>query len=383
MYSTSSSFYFKITQALGVLFVKALLGIVAYLPTHLPFRSKKTNGGGIKHRYVYGSGDLDSNVLETLGALYDEQYKSGNAYLEYVWSMFRQPSIEYTSTDLVPTSDNEIIAIDWIAENMQSDTVVIIMPGYGSGADFHYHKHWDKIAETHGWSCCVLTRRGHDDRTALKSTLSALPSYSDVLDVDCAIEHIRSKNKNASEDLKIHLVGYSAGSNHAFKYASIPAYAAKIKSVVGISCILDLRNYIDYVRQHPILDGLLFAAFRHIIRRNQLAYMAKGVDVDRVLKSCGSIYEFEDHLSVMTGYEDIGEKFTSQTANLEYVKVPVLIISSQDDFFLSPRTFELYEEITAKKKDVHVLMTKYGSHLAWRNSLMNYAVADYIHLRNV
>ena len=187
-------------------------------------------------------------------------------------------------------------------------------------------------------------------------------------------------NKLAKDYEEIHLIGYSLGGNMNLKYTTDGEYPlhSKIKSVVSVSAPIDLAgsskrisSWYNYQYQYNFLQSL------NAKMRLKATIHPECIDMNDI-KKVKTLIDFDEYFTgPLHGFDGAQDYYRNCNALqfLEAVTLPTLLISSEDDPFLTKGCIP--KKIAEFSKDLHLIATKYGGHVGFTTISSDYNWLDY------
>ena len=179
---------------------------------------------------------------------------------------------------------------------------------------------------------------------------------------------------------EIFLIGYSLGGNMNLKYSTDGVYPLNkaIKAVVSVSAPIDLAgssqrisSWYNYQYQYNFLQTLKSKM------QIKAAMHPEIIDV-KDLKKVKTLIDFDEYFTgPLHGYNGAQGYYDACNALqfLEHAALPTLLISSDDDPFLTPSCIP--RKIAKMHKDVYLLATKYGGHVGFTTFDTEFYWLDY------
>ena len=257
-----------------------------------------------------------------------------NKHLSTIYpNFFKKDKNNYTRITL-DTPDNDFIDLDVIFKD--SKKLIIILHGLEGSSSSNYVTRIAKISSQNNFDVIVLNHRGCSGKTN-----NIFGSYhsgkTDDLDLI-----IRTYEKNYDE---INLVGYSLGGNVTLKYLgeSVSNISSKVNKAAAISvpidlkgCSIELRKRKNKIYMERFMSSLRVKAIDKIIR-----FPGSGISISSIQKS-KNFFDYDDlYTAPAHGFND-AEDYWEQNSSKQFlndIEIPTLILSAQDDPFLSESCF--------------------------------------------
>jgi len=184
-------------------------------------------------------------------------------------------------------------------------------------------------------------------------------------DVARAVEWVRTR-PNVS---RVALGGFSMGGNLVLKYLGENGAAAPIAAAAAVSPCLDLGASADALHRkvNYFYEQRFLRSLKERLRRK--AEHAPGVYPVEKLAGMGSVRAFDDAITApFTGYRDADDYYYRASAArvLEEIRVPTLVLHSEDDPFIVI-TAESRAKLAANPA-IRFRPTRHGGHCGFINS---------------
>jgi hypothetical protein len=260
----------------------------------------------------------------------------------------------------INTWDHDFIDLDFSI--VGSDTLVVLIHGLEGSSESKYILSAASEMNRVGWDAVAFNLRGcsGEDNLLLQTYHSGKTEDVDFV-ISYLLEHYDYK--------KIMMVGYSLGGNLTLKYFGeyADSLSDRVTSAVAVSVPIDLTT--SGREMASLKNKIYMEEFLKTLRLKVLEKSHKfpeyQVDKDQLFKA----KDFADFDTIYTapvfGFDspkDYWEKASSKPY-LPKIKKPCLLITSQDDPFLSKECYP-YEE-AADSDSFYLLATKYGGHVGF------------------
>ena len=294
--------------------------------------------------------------------------RNGHSNTLYTYFYRKLSSPDYTR-ERWDTIDGDFIDLDFIRGDHRR--LVILSHGLEGSSDSQYVIAMSNLMSQHGYDVCALNYRscsGEMNRTQtmyhsgftddLHMIISALTDYYD----------------------EIFLIGYSLGGNMNLKYTTDGVYPThpNIKAVSSVSAPIDLAgssqrisSWYNYQYQYNFLQTLKSKMLAK-------AKMHRGTININDLKKVKTLIDFDEYFTgPLHGYDGAQGYYKECNALqfLENVSIPTMLISSEDDPFLTESCIP--KEIAKNHKDIYLLATKYGGHVGFTTFGSDFYWIDY------
>lgn len=278
-----------------------------------------------------------------------------NPHLQTIFARLFRPAtkIQY-QREKVDIKNGDFIDIDW--SRVGSKSLAIICPGFESDSSRRYIVGSVNLLNKNNIDAVVINHRGCSGSPS-KNYMFAVGDEEDLLQV---IDSILSKYDYS----EIFLVGYSTGGNLVLKYIANKSESinSRIKKAFITSPTLHLLSTMERFNlpmNKIYLFGFLFVMFRRLwFSRSVFPRPIRLFD----FFSISNPSQFYDKFCYPDTQVKFPEYLTEHSAcgHLSKVKIPTMIITSQDDPFLDPR---FYPYIQAMENPcINLKLTEYGGH---------------------
>ncbi len=275
-------------------------------------------------------------------------------------TVFRRVPLITLERERLLTPDNDFLDLDWSA-NRSFKKLAIITHGLEGSSRGTYCQGMARQLQKNGWDVLAWNFRGcsGEPNHTLKSYHCGFTE-----DLETVIKHAESFRKYQ----KIVLLGFSLGGNVTFKWASDQSKSpeARIAAVVGISVGIDLKS--TALRLEEANNRIYMKRFLKTLRIKVREKIQRfpGQIIDKGLNNFRTFREFDDaYTAPIHGFRDVEDYWEqcSSARSLHKIKIPTLLVNTQDDPFLGPAS---YPEGLAKQSPLFYLETpRYGGHIGF------------------
>lgn len=294
--------------------------------------------------------------------------RNGHSNTLYAY-FYRKLSSPNYSRERWTTIDNDFIDLDFIKSGNQK--LVILSHGLEGGSDSQYIIAISNLMNQNGYDVCALNYRSCSGEMNNTQTMYHSGFTTDLHMV---------VNKLADYYKEIFLIGYSLGGNMNLKYTTDNHYPVhdKIKGVTSVSAPIDLAgsslrisSWYNYQYQYNFLQTL---KAKMKIKATLHPETINIRDLDKVK----TLIDFDEYFTGPLHGFDGAQGYYGQCNALQFlenVKLPTLLISSEDDPFLTKDCIP--KEIAKSHKDIYLLATKYGGHVGFTTFDLDFYWLDY------
>jgi predicted alpha/beta-fold hydrolase len=286
--------------------------------------------------------------------------------------MRRYPGLPAAEPRVFQTAeDTRVLAHTFWQKNRRDVPTLLALHGLEGSVESHYMRGLACEAWTRGWNAVLLNQRNCGGTEHLTPTLyhSGLTDDPFAVVAELAVEGLRSFG----------VAGYSLGGNLALRIAgemaTVPARAsAPILAVAAVSptmdlelCVRAIERPVNFLYQWHFMKNL-----RARMRRKAALWPGQ-YDVS-TLPGLRTIRQFDDAFTAPKAGFGTAENYYHQVSAMrliDRVKVPTLIIGSEDDPFEPPEQFRR-PEVTGNPS-VRVLLSTSGGHCGFMSAEGYYA----------
>jgi uncharacterized protein len=256
-----------------------------------------------------------------------------NRHLETIYpALFRKVELKEYERERIRTPDDDFLDLFWLRQN--SNNLVIISHGLEGNAHRAYIKGMAKAFYDQGFDALAWNYRGCGEE--MNKQLRFYHSGA-TDDLGTVIDHATPRYEN------IFLIGFSLGGNLTLKYLGEKGVEVnpKIKKVVAFSVPMDLHSsciQISKPTNWVYSNRFLKSLKKKVIAKAKLFPELK---TDK-LATIKSLIEFDDtYTAPVHGFQNAIDYYTkcSSLYFLPTIKIQTLIVSAQNDPFLSKECF--------------------------------------------
>jgi predicted alpha/beta-fold hydrolase len=279
-------------------------------------------------------------------------------------ALFTKENVVY-NRKRITTWDNDFIDLDFSL--VGSKTLAILIHGLEGSSQSKYMLAATSELNNEGLDVVAFNLRScsGEDNLLLQSYHSGKTE-----DVHFVVNHI-SDNYTYEN---IVLIGYSLGGNLILKYMGefAKTQSSKIKCAIAVSVPIDLAS--SSKEMSSFKNKIYMEEFLKTLRLKVLEKAHKfpeyKIDKDQLFKA-KAFKDFDVLYTVpvfgFSGPEDYWEKASSKPY-LSSIETPTLLVTSQDDPFLSEECYPIKD--AESSKDFYLEITKYGGHVGFISSFI-------------
>ncbi len=262
----------------------------------------------------------------------------------------------------IHTPDYDFFDVDYLRNGHSK--LAIICHGLEGSSSSQYVAGLVQVLKT-DWDVAAINYRSCSGEINLTATLYHSGFTADLHTL------VKREEDNYSE---IVMIGFSLGGNMVLKYTLDGIYelSHKISTVVAVSvpCDLEHSGY-KLLKWHNML---YVRAFLKTLKEKMKAKYDQGFSEIRIdlLEKTNTLFDFDEYFTgPLHGFGDALGYYRACSSRpfLNNVSIPTLILSAQNDSFLSPECFPVQEAIG--NENLYLLAPKYGGHVgfsAWSST---------------
>ncbi|MFD0991766.1 YheT family hydrolase [Tenacibaculum geojense] len=275
--------------------------------------------------------------------------------------LFIKETIKYTRKR-INTWDNDFIDLDFSTVN--SNSLVLLIHGLEGSANSKYMITTSKYLNLNGFDTVCMNLRGcsGEDNLLLETYHSGKTD-----DVDFIINYLT----NNYQYKNIIICGFSLGGNLTLKYlGEYKQIPNQVKGGIAVSVPVDLTT--SQAELHKLKNKIYLHEFLRTMKLKILQKAAKHPDFklnkELLLKATQFKHLEKQYTVPVFGFKNSLDywKKASSKPFIPNIKLPVLLINSLDDTFLSD---ECYPINYAKNiNNFYLMLPKYGGHVGFMSS---------------
>ncbi len=276
-------------------------------------------------------------------------------------TFFHQFSISYDRQRL-ETDDGDFIDLDF--SKVDSKKIVLIVHGLEGSSNSKYVQSLSQVLNDSKFNTVAINLRGCSGEP--NRLLSSYHSGK-TDDLDAVLTFL--ENHYSYEEY--YIVGYSLGGNITLKYAGEKGenISKKMQKVVGVSVPCDLKGSSESLS--TFWNKIYMERFLITLKQKALDKLMVFPDSflnQEKIKNATNFFDFDNLYTAPThGFNDAFDYWLKCSSKqfIPGIKIPALLISAQDDPFLSTTCFPIKE---AQENDFFTLeITKYGGHVGFND----------------
>ncbi len=288
-------------------------------------------------------------------------------------TLFRRVDIEY-QREILELEDGDFLDLDWLGKD--SSQLLILSHGLEGSSNSSYVKGMAKFFSNNNWDVLAWNFRG------CGGSLNRLPRFyhsgsSD--DLESVINYALSLGRYK----QIALVGFSMGGNQTLLYLCRHEVPYEVKCAVAFSVPCDLTSCADELAKTT--NKIYMNRFISDLER-KVKYKAKQFPDLINTSNFNKIKSFHDFDELYTaplhGFKDRFDYWETCSSGkyLKSLKRPALLVSAQDDPFLSEKCFPI--NIAESSEKLFFEHPTHGGHVGFIRTQINKVLWSEIRAQN-
>lgn len=304
---------------------------------------------------------MNFNIFQVSIAKYRPPLFFRSGHLQTIYpTLYRKTPFITAHRERIETTDGDFLDLDWSAKNGRKRLAVLThgLEGHSHG---HYCQGMAAALQRTGWDVLAWNFRGCSGEPNRK-----LQSYHSgaTSELQIVLDHVFSTTGYE----KVALIGFSLGGNLMLKYLgdSGSGIDPRIRAAFALSVPCDLASSAKKLEHWQ--NRLYMARFMRTLRekvRQKAAHFPNQLSTER-LDRMRTFAEFDNvYTGPIHGFKDADDYWTQSSCRhvLEDIKIPTLLISAQDDPFLTPECFP--HEAAKMNPYFHLETPRHGGHLGF------------------
>ncbi len=280
-----------------------------------------------------------------------------NGHMQTIFpGLFRKQVFLPFNRERIDTADGDFLDLDWLRNG--SSKLVIISHGLEGNSRRPYMCGMASLFYSQGYDVLNWNFRGCSEE------MNHAPIFyhsGATYDLDKVIQHAAPKYR------EVYLIGFSLGGNLTLKYLGEPLVKPQnLKKVVAISAPVHLKSACNKIstRENIIYSRRFLKTLKEKILRKAVKY--PGTINTGPLSSIKTLKDFDNiYTGPLHGFKDADHYYESCSSLffLESIQVPTLILSAQNDPFLSRECFP--SELGQKLDKIYMEFPQFGGHVGF------------------
>ena len=303
-------------------------------------------------------------ALITNSSYHPEFLFKNNHFNTIYRTLFQNLKIKYTRKRL-ELNDGDFIDLDFSSIN--SNKIIVAIHGLEGSSNSNYIKSLTKVLNQYQFDVVAINLRGCSGEANRK-----LSSYHSgkTDDLDKVINYLNTKY---SYD-EINLVGFSLGGNLILKYMGEHIFDSHklIKTAVTVSAPCDLKGSsveLSKFWNNAYMKRFLISLKKKLITKSE-QFPNSFLEIEKI-KNARNFFDMDNlYTAPAHGFKDAFDywKKNSSKQFIPAIKTPTLLITSQDDPFLSNSCIPVEQAKT--NSNFTLELTNYGGHVGFNSSFL-------------
>ncbi len=274
-------------------------------------------------------------------------------------SVFRKiHGLNYVRERII-TQDDDFLDLDW--STVGSAGLAITLHGLEGDSRRSYMKGMVRAMNSHGWDAVAVNFRGCSGEPNRRTRMY---HSGETQDLQLVIDHALSSGQYRY----ISLIGFSLGGNVILKYLGESGASVNpaIMAAVALSAPCDLKSCSDKLDHWS--NWAYSARFLKLLRKKietKAARYPHLIDISN-LASVKTLKDFDEKFTApIHGFRNADDYYRRSSSRqfIGAIRVPCLLINSQDDPFLTPECYPLEEART--NPSLFLEIPEHGGHVGF------------------
>ena len=298
---------------------------------------------------------------------YSAPWWAANRHVQTLWGkLLRAPAQIPTRHERWTTPDDDFVDLHRL-DAPSARPRLLILHGLEGTIRSHYLGGVLSEARRRGWGADIMLFRscGPEPNRAAR-----LYHSGETTDLDHVLRRLVAEHP----DTPMAIAGFSLGGNVLLKWLgeqgdTVPA---AVRAACAVSVPFDLSRSADHICRG--FARVYQAHFLRSLRRKAQAKMRSfpGIVDARRLERARTIRDFDDVVTArIHGFADAEDYYTRSSSIrwLERIRVPTLLLSSEDDPFLPPEVLHEVEAIARRNPALQIEFSERGGHVGFVGGL--------------
>ena len=268
---------------------------------------------------------------------------------------------KYDRIEQLTMQDGGVTAIAWYGYDLPKNTPTIVIMHTITGTPESMRELVKDLHEYTGWRIALCLRRGHAGLPMPVPQMSIFGSPSDLREQISLIQSVFPQSD-------LYAVGSSAGTGLLVRYLGEEGEKTPFKAAFAMCPGYDTE--LGFENVHPFYTKVMTRKLFKVFIQPYAKTWQNVHSVQTVLKT-KTLQEFQNEYFEMAGFSDY--KSYSQATNpiyvFENVKIPLMVLNSEDDPVCSIKNLEPFKPMIEKMPNIVVVTTKKGSHCGFYEGL--------------
>ena len=271
-------------------------------------------------------------------------------------TLFRRQIPLTLTEEVLELPDGDFVELSW-TPSTESGPIIALFHGLEGSVESGYAQGVLKVVRDLGWQGVLM-----HFRTCGKKW-NRLPRWyhsGDSPDIDYFIEVLRTRYP----DRPLGAFGVSLGGNALLKYFGEKGDKSPLSAAMAVSVPFDLAN----TAQH-LTTGFSRVYQRHLISLVRKKVLAKHKEMPlpmdlEAFNQARTFYHVDNMAAKLHGFDSADDYYDKASARqfLKVIKVPTLVLHSENDPFMTPEAIPSQSELS---ENVTLELTKKGGHVGF------------------
>ena len=271
-------------------------------------------------------------------------------------TLFRRQIPLTLTEEVLELPDGDFVELSW-TPSTESGPIIALFHGLEGSVESGYAQGVLKVVRDLGWQGVLM-----HFRTCRKKG-NRLPRWyhsGDSPDIDYFIEVLRTRYP----DRPLGAFGVSLGGNALLKYLGEKGDKSPLSAAMAVSVPFDLAN----TAQH-LTTGFSRVYQRHLISLVRKKVLAKHKEMPlpmdlEAFNQARTFYHVDNMAAKLHGFDSADDYYDKASARqfLKVIKVPTLVLHSENDPFMTPEAIPSQSELS---ENVTLELTKKGGHVGF------------------
>ena len=271
-------------------------------------------------------------------------------------TLFRRQIPLTLTEEVLELPDGDFVELSW-TPSTESGPIIALFHGLEGSVESGYAQGVLKVVRDLGWQGVLM-----HFRTCGKKG-NRLPRWyhsGDSPDIDYFIEALRTRYP----DRPLGAFGVSLGGNALLKYLGEKGDKSPLSAAMAVSVPFDLAN----TAQH-LTTGFSRVYQRHLISLVRKKVLAKHKEMPlpmdlEAFNQARTFYHVDNMAAKLHGFDSADDYYDKASARqfLKVIKVPTLVLHSENDPFMTPEAIPSQSELS---ENVTLELTKKGGHVGF------------------
>lgn len=265
-----------------------------------------------------------------------------------------------TRIEQVELPDGDFIDLFWSESDLAMDApLVVILHGLGGGINSSYVPRFMNAFNNKGWRAVLMLFRGAGTKP---NRLPRAYHSGDTADLNFLIQLINKKEPATKKGI----VGISLGGNVLLKWLGEQGSECMINAAVAVSVPFVLKDVANHMSQ-----GFSRLYQAHLLRQLKILFAEKSrlfsipPEAFKQAAYCRCLWTFDHHVTApLYGFSSAHSYYRESSSRqyLSAIRVPTLIIHSEDDPFMSSAVLPKENELSSS---TILELSKTGGHVGF------------------